>query len=75
MSRGRCLKRQNPVTAARREMGITIAVFSKVDRHVPPPSSEDFFSNVKGVLFDLDGVVYRGDEVIPGASEFFAYLG
>ena len=54
-------------------MGITIAVFSGGSAF-PPPSSEDFFSNVKGVLFDLDGVVYRGDEVIPGATEFFAYL-
>lgn len=31
-------------------------------------------SNVRGVLFDLDGVVYRGEEVIPGAPELFAYL-
>tara|TARA_B100000676_G_C18090489_1_gene859204 strand:- start:8601 stop:9392 length:792 start_codon:yes stop_codon:yes gene_type:complete len=31
-------------------------------------------AGVRGVLFDLDGVVYRGDEVIPGAPEFFAYL-
>jgi Icc protein len=31
-------------------------------------------ANVRGVLFDLDGVVYRGEEVIPGAPELFAYL-
>jgi HAD superfamily hydrolase (TIGR01450 family) len=31
-------------------------------------------ANVRGVLFDLDGVVYRGDEVIAGAPELFAYL-
>lgn len=29
---------------------------------------------VRGVLFDLDGVVYRGDEVITGAAELFDYL-
>ena len=31
-------------------------------------------ADVRGVLFDLDGVVYRGDDVIEGAAELFAYL-
>jgi len=29
---------------------------------------------VRLVIFDLDGVVYRGDEVIPGAAELVAWL-
>jgi len=59
-----------------------------LDRHWIPPlppfkelrrrreslDNDAFFSKVKGVLFDLDGVVYRGDEVIPGAAAFFEYL-
>jgi Icc protein len=39
------------------------------ERHQGAP-----LANVKGVLFDLDGVVYRGEDVIPGAPELFAYL-
>lgn len=31
-------------------------------------------AGVRGVLFDLDGVLYRGDEPIPGAREFLGYL-
>jgi HAD superfamily hydrolase (TIGR01450 family) len=34
----------------------------------------DPLAGVRGVLFDLDGVVYRGDEVVPGATAFFDYL-
>ncbi len=63
-----------PIRPLGRKWVSPLPSFRELDRHVPPPSSEDFFSNVRGVLFDLDGVVYRGDEVIPGATEFFAYL-
>jgi 4-nitrophenyl phosphatase len=30
--------------------------------------------SIRGFLVDLDGVVYRGSEVIPGAPEFFHFL-
>ncbi|MEW6412344.1 MAG: TIGR01458 family HAD-type hydrolase [Candidatus Zixiibacteriota bacterium] len=32
------------------------------------------FSNIKGLLFDLDGVLFVGDEPIDGAAETLAYL-
>lgn len=32
------------------------------------------WSSVRGVLLDLDGVIYRGDEALPGAREFFRVL-
>jgi ribonucleotide monophosphatase NagD (HAD superfamily) len=28
----------------------------------------------EGYLIDMDGVIYRGSEVIPGAAEFLRYL-
>lgn len=34
----------------------------------------DFLAHLKGLLIDLDGVVYRGDTPTPGATEFFARL-
>ncbi|MBO89371.1 MAG: hypothetical protein CMP14_07610 [Rickettsiales bacterium] len=48
--------------------------FQERSRNTPSKSIDVLLSGVRGVLFDLDGVVYRGDEVIPGAPEFFAYL-
>ncbi|MCC7105777.1 MAG: HAD family hydrolase [Chloroflexi bacterium] len=30
--------------------------------------------SIRGFLVDLDGVVYRGSEVVPGAPEFFHFL-
>lgn len=35
---------------------------------------DEALAGVRGVLFDLDGVVYRGDEPVPGAAELFGYL-
>jgi len=29
---------------------------------------------IENLIIDMDGVLYRGDEVIPGAKEFFAFL-
>lgn len=37
-----------------------------------PPA--EALAGVRGVLFDLDGVVYRGDEPVPGAAALFDYL-
>ena len=37
-------------------------------------TSQFGLADVHGVILDLDGVVYRGDELIPGAVEFFEYL-
>ena len=48
--------------------------FRELSRNTPLKSNDVLLSGVRGVLFDLDGVVYRGEEVIPGAPEFFAYL-
>jgi 4-nitrophenyl phosphatase len=31
-------------------------------------------STLRGLLVDLDGVVYEGDRPLPGAAEFFAFL-
>ena len=31
-------------------------------------------TEVRGLLVDLDGVVYRGDRRLPGAAEFFEYV-
>ena len=31
-------------------------------------------NDVRGVIMDLDGVVYRGGEVLPGAADFFTFL-
>lgn len=31
--------------------------------------------SIKGVLFDLDGVFYVGDKLIPGGNETLAWLG
>lgn len=33
-----------------------------------------WLTDIKGVLLDVDGVLYRGNEVIPGAREFLAFL-
>ena len=30
--------------------------------------------SIKGVLFDLDGVFYVGDKLIPGGNETLAWL-
>jgi 4-nitrophenyl phosphatase len=48
--------------------------FRELSRNTPLKPNDVLLSGVRGVLFDLDGVVYRGEEVIPGAPEFFAYL-
>ena len=48
--------------------------FRELSRSRPSKPVDMLLSGVRGVLFDLDGVVYRGDEVIAGAPEFFAYL-
>jgi len=51
-----------------------IAVASAADstRFVPLP--EEAPSGRYGFLLDMDGVIYRGDEPIPGAAEFIASL-
>lgn len=33
-----------------------------------------WLSEIRGVLLDVDGVLYRGNEVIPGAREFLTFL-
>ena len=48
--------------------------FDELRRRRDERRMEAPLANVRGVLFDLDGVVYRGEEVIPGAPELFAYL-
>ena len=48
--------------------------FDELRRRRDEQRMEAPLANVRGVLFDLDGVVYRGEEVIPGAPELFAYL-
>jgi HAD superfamily hydrolase (TIGR01450 family) len=48
--------------------------FDELHRRRDESLMEVPLANVRGVLFDLDGVVYRGEEVIPGAPELFAYL-
>ena len=48
--------------------------FDELRRRRDKRRMEAPLANVRGVLFDLDGVVYRGEEVIPGAPELFAYL-
>jgi 4-nitrophenyl phosphatase len=35
---------------------------------------EALLASVKGVIFDLDGVLYQGDEALPGAGELVSYL-
>lgn len=32
------------------------------------------FDTIHGVIADMDGVLWRGDDPLPGASEFFQYL-
>lgn len=32
------------------------------------------FSTISGVIFDMDGVLWRGDEPLPGLHELFAWL-
>lgn len=48
--------------------------FDSTRQRKGPQDQGDPLANVRGVLFDLDGVVYRGEEVISGAPELFAYL-
>ena len=48
--------------------------FRELSRNTLLKPNDVLLSDVRGVLFDLDGVVYRGEEVMPGAPEFFAYL-
>lgn len=37
-------------------------------------SSPSWLQNIRGVLLDVDGVLYRGNEILPGAREFLAFL-
>jgi 4-nitrophenyl phosphatase len=32
------------------------------------------FSTIQGVILDMDGVIWRGDQPLPGAAEFFDFL-
>jgi 4-nitrophenyl phosphatase len=34
----------------------------------------DKLRSIKNLIIDMDGVLYRGDEAIPGLKEFFAFL-
>ena len=43
-------------------------------RCVSSPAMHDLPDRVRLVIFDLDGVVYRGDETVPGAPELVAWL-
>lgn len=40
--------------------------------HAPSPLTSP--AHAHGVILDLDGVIYRGDELLPGAVEFVAHL-
>ena len=48
--------------------------FGELDRRRNTRRMKAPLAYVRGVLFDLDGVVYRGEEVLPGAPQLFAYL-
>ena len=48
--------------------------FEELRRQQQATKWDEPLTGLKGVLFDLDGVVYRGEEPIKGASELFAYL-
>lgn len=37
-------------------------------------SEASFVRSLRGFIFDMDGVIYRGNTVIPGAAEFIAEL-
>jgi len=32
------------------------------------------FSSIRAVILDMDGVLWRGTEVLPGIGEFFAFV-
>jgi 4-nitrophenyl phosphatase len=38
------------------------------------PNDVDKLRPIENLIMDMDGVLYRGDEAIPGAGEFFAFL-
>lgn len=38
------------------------------------PNDADKLKPIKNLIIDMDGVLYRGDEAVPGAKEFFAFL-
>ena len=38
------------------------------------PNDTDKLRSITDLIIDMDGVLYRGDEAIPGAKEFFAFL-
>ena len=38
------------------------------------PVSKFSFADIKGLLFDLDGVLYVGEELIEGAVEAVGYI-
>ena len=37
------------------------------------PSAPPGLDGIRGLIFDLDGVLYRGEEAIPGAADFVAW--
>ncbi|PPR62212.1 MAG: Acid sugar phosphatase [Alphaproteobacteria bacterium MarineAlpha4_Bin2] len=48
--------------------------FEELRRRRDVMTWNDTLAGLKGVLFDLDGVVYRGETPIEGASDLFNYL-
>ena len=45
------------------------------ERLVPPPSSPQAkLESIRHLIIDMDGVLWRGDEPMPGLREFFGFL-
>jgi molybdenum cofactor cytidylyltransferase len=43
------------------------------ERYAPPPTAS-FLASVRHLIVDMDGVLWRGDQPMPGLTDFFATL-
>ncbi|MGQ9718044.1 MAG: HAD-IIA family hydrolase [Anaerolineae bacterium] len=43
------------------------------ERHAPPPTPS-FLAAIRSLIVDMDGVLWRGDQPLPGLTDFFATL-
>lgn len=48
--------------------------YARLDTGYPLPQHGALITNIRGIILDLDGVVYQGSTLLPGVREFLAFL-